>query len=245
MALPIKIDPDNLKQSIVHIKFDAKIPIELISGKFFEVLQAIGFTYIPAPRPAVPMPIKQQFAKIELSNGWPGAFHNSKIKLQILEPGHLIFTMFSSYIGWEEYFKNIQQVLQEFAKLDIVTNYKNIGLRYISEYISEPIEPIIKSSFSWNIKGKELNNDASHYKTEIKEKNRRIVINIASLVERHNQAIQSVERVSVIDIDVICPLQTDEVGMLINEIDISHTLEKEYFFGLLTDEYVSSINPIY
>lgn len=246
MEIPIKIEPDNLKQSIVNVKFDANIPIELIPGRFYEKLIAMGFSYIPAPTTALPFAATHQNQRIEFASGGPGVFHNSKIKLQIVEPGHLIFTMFSSYIGWAEYFKNIGEVLKEFIGLNIVTNFKNIGLRYISEYLNQPVENIILGSFLWNIKGKGVGGVASHYKTEFADKDRRIILNVASQAERINPSTNTIERVSVIDIDIIRPLKNiADLDLLKQEIDISHTLEKEYFFGMLRDEFVSSLNPIY
>ena len=246
MQIPIKIEPDNLKQSIVNIKFDASIPLELIPGRFHDSLIAKGYTYIPAPTTALPFSATHHNQRIEFASGGPGVFHNSKIKLQIVEPGHLIFTMFSSYIGWTEYFKNISEVLHEFIELKIVTNFKNIGLRYISEYVNQPIENIILSKFAWNIKGKEFLGVASHYKTEYEDMDRRVILNLASQAERTNLSTNTIERISVIDIDIIRPLKNIiDLRILMEEIDNSHTLEKKYFFGILSEEFVSSLNPIY
>ena len=245
MLLPIKIEPDNLKQAIVHLKFDVNIPFELIPGKILDALEKFDYIYIPAPRPMVSIPMGNPNQKLEFANSGSGIFHNKKIKFQIKDSG-IVFTMFASYIGWKQYFQYISEVLTEIRASNIIASYKNIGLRYISEYINEPIENKIRSQFSWNITNKSFPSSASVYKTEFKEGERKIVINLANHLERINQPTKAVERVSVVDIDVICPLQNlSDHESVLKEIEISHNIEKEYFFGLLTKEFINSINPTY
>src|SRR5579863_7094900 len=101
MRLPKKISPDNLVEAIIEVKYEAIKPIEVLLGIFFEALDE---TYYYTNRPIKPA------APGILIGGSISLFYNKKISIQVL-PGALVFSTISKYLGWEDYYPEIQKAL--------------------------------------------------------------------------------------------------------------------------------------
>jgi len=246
MQIPKKIYRDNLKQSFVDLRFDPNLPIELISGLVFGELTKSGFKYVPGNSGVINLNTTQNNSNIQVGQLVPGLFFNDKISVRIPEHGRLMFNLQSSYPGWDAYIENIIKVLTIVKNLNIVNAYKNIGLRYISEYVNESLEGKLKSNLSWNITNKNNSIQSSAYKADYDDQDRKVIINLANNLRRKNNVKGIIEVISAIDIDVIRPLaNTNDIDFVISEINKSHEIGKQYFFGLLSENFLTSLKPEY
>ena len=243
MQVPSKITPDNLKNAIINIKFSSNYPIEFFNGRIYELLK-LDLNYLPAvpininPREKAGPPIPEliQFAS--------GVFTNDKIKLQV-HNSNFIFTNWDKYLGWDIFFGEIKNILLKIHSSGIISSYQNIGIRYISEYVNESIFDKIKNDFRITFIDNQSSIQSTVYKSEMIYGRKRLIINIADRLQRINTNINSVEQFSLIDIDVISPVNIKNFEDLVLGINDSHNTEKEIFFGLLKDEFLNTLQPIY
>lgn len=242
MKLPKKIEPDRIVDSIIEVKFTSDFPYEIYLGQIY---QCIDNTYNYTNRPAfgnqnihIPNDLPRE---LKLSIG-PAVslFYNDKIKFEI-QPGSVIFNCLDKYITWELYFPEIVKVIQQIHSSKCILSYNRIGLRYISEYPETDIKLITKFNFSFGMP--DVYSDSFSFRTEYKKDNYRIIMNLSSKIPAVNAELPR-RTISLIDIDVISEnFEMVDLSALSNLIDEVHTVEKETFFSLLQDDFISSLNP--
>jgi uncharacterized protein (TIGR04255 family) len=247
MRLPKKITPDRIRESIVQIFITSEIPPAPLVGYVYEVLSEMGFAYSNKP-PRQP--------RDQASTANPNLvdllitqhlYFNEEIKIQLHENGSLIFNCFNSYIGWEKYQGYIQKIVNNLYSKKIVQGFHRVGIRYISEFPNTDIFENLNFTIALSGLNKPINK--GKFRMEWIDAPYRIVLNLVS-----NQQIQpiiekggtKVDFVSLTDIDVIHDLfRTISVSEVFKIIDEVHLKEKEIFFGLLKQEFLETLKPIY
>ena len=140
-SLPIKIDPHQIREAVVEIRYISELPFEVIVGKVHAGLTGnFNFT-IRQVRPDVNQ-IVNQFL-----------FYNDSINVQLL-PAAFVFSCRQGYLGWNDFFveisKTIQLLLSEGSDLKI-EKCNRVGVRYISQYVEKSINECTKFGFSWGM----------------------------------------------------------------------------------------------
>jgi len=236
MKIPKKISPDHIKDSIVGIRYTTKTPFEVAIGLFYKSLDN---TFFYTNRP---VGNKQPIAYQQIP-----LFYNEKIKIEI-QPNSIVFSCLNEYISWGKFKPEIENVLLQLEKVNIIETYTRIGIRYINEYPNLDFKDCIKFSFTLGIP--ELNSDVYSFRSEFNVNDLMIILNLNNKVPvlsanpASNQ--MAITPSSYIDIDIIKDnINETEIKNLISYIEDLHIKEKEIFFNLLTEKYLETLNPTY
>lgn len=236
-SLPIKIDPDNIKESIVQVMFSTEVPNELLPG-YFHQLFAESFEYsanAPDFSELFKFPIP-----INITQSRPPIFSNKEIKFQLEAIGGITFNTNERYIGWDNYFPQIEKVLTVAFENGIIKDVTRIGIRYISEY-EDGVYGKINLKLDLPIWQEEPL--LSNFKFENETDGFSVVLGVRSVStefqERKNQKISS-----IIDVDVVKNgINLNELNQVLDFIGRGRKIGKKTFFNLLTEEYVSTLKP--
>jgi uncharacterized protein (TIGR04255 family) len=241
MKLPKKITPDRIRDSIVEVRYNGKVPHEVAIGMFFKSLDD---TYTYANRPFGKSSKENIPSELNFPFGnplpiFPNLFHNSKIKIQLL-PGSIVFNCLNEYILWDNYKNEIQHALNQMLNAGVVDKFTRVGLRYITEYPNEDLNNCVKFTFTFGMP--QLKSDAYSFQAEYRLDEHRIVLRLKNNLAKKNQ----VSPISTIDIDVIKEnLNIVNSQQLFVELDDLHLKEKEVFFSLLKEDFLENLKPEY
>lgn len=240
LRIPKKIDDQSLKDAVVEFRFISDLPVHILWGILFQALPE-GFTLTPSVKQPVFFALGED-ARLGFQPH-SNIYLYDTVRLQITENA-LIFNIVGPYTGWSPFFSVIQKTLHALTGPGKIKAYSRIGLRYISEFHN--INIFEKISTNCNL---ELPNWGGQrntvFKTEIWNPDNTVVINLANKVIR--DPARPEQFFSLIDIDVFRNFDSPEQNpdILIGLTNSLHDLEKETFFGLLTDEFLVSLNPQY
>lgn len=241
MALPKKINPANIREAVVEVRYDSDLPFEVLVGIFFN---ALDDTYIYTNRPLQQQPAIQGLpANPTVSN----LFYNEKVSVQLM-PNSFAFTWLNQYSSWKEYQPEIARTLKQLMATGRVKNIIRVGLRYISEYPEKDLRECFKFSFSFGLP--QIKSETTAFRSEFIDSGTRIILNLNNKVPffKPNPTTKQLEsiRTSIMDIDVIKEnLTITSLQELLNVIEDNHTKEKEMFFGMMNDDYLASLKPEY
>jgi len=102
------------------------------------------------------------------------------------------------------------------------------------------------TKFAFTFGHPEVKSKLTSFKSEFDYKTARIILNLTNQNPVVTNIIQNIPT-SVIDIDVIYEnLQIgDDLASLISILNLCHQIEKEFFFGMLKEDFLKSLNPGY
>lgn len=243
MRVPVKITPDRIRDSIVQIFFQSSVPFDALIGVFYTTLINSGWKYANKAN----HPLEPNKLVIEFTANPQHFFIKEKVRFQLFPNQSIVFNCTNHYIGWANYSKYINEVLTELFKTNYFTNFTRIGIRYISEFanldILEKVDVKIDVPFFKNV----VSN--SSHRISFEEGNIIKTVNIASKIPANTNLTgqkEQVNYISILDIDVVKKnLLVKDLSMLLDEINKLHTIEKEIFFGLLSEEFLQTLNPEY
>lgn len=249
MNLPKKIDPDNLKETVVEIKYLSELPFEILVGIFFNAFDK-SFNYTNRPLQQNPMgqgvpgSLGQE---IIIKVGVPSLFFNEKISI-LVSPNTFVFNCLAKYIGWEDYRIEIDEALKKLMSTGHIKQCTRIGLRYISEYSDRDLKDCIKYDFTFGLP--DIQSETSAFRSEFMYKEIKVILNLNNKVPvvKQQSSTKQTETIktSIIDIDIIAEKQeTKTLKELLSVIENNHTIEKEIFFGMLKEDYLQSLQPQY
>jgi len=243
VELPKSIKPCPIIEALVEIRFNPSIPNEAVFGAIFTSF-------------------REKFAKPEALNilQIPDVIRNSDPNLRIqphyklqhddyslsVGPEVFTFSMGPEYAGWEIFYQEIQTVLNDIGKLNIIEKISRIGVRYIN-FFENGILNKIKIGIDWE--NTIFNPKTSNYRFEIESEN---CINTLQIIEpailesKTPQGIKTMNG-AVIDIDSFTGVMDNSKDMdwVIDVINQNHLEEKKVFFNLLKEEYIMELNPKY
>ncbi len=249
MKLPKTIDLSNLIETIVEVRLvpNPDLDRDLWAGILMARLGEAGYKYQNGPQlsvlPEEDVSIKLTIEK-ENANSAINLFVNEEDGVRLLINGSTMSfnCSKSKSIGWDSYFNKITEVLQIVESEHIAQSYERTMIRYISEYdfnILEQVEIDVNS-----------HSDNRYNTLEIsltrQEGNINAYISISGLRERISKSTNEKNITSLFDVNVFEKLAEnatfDDVCNSLREI---HHIEKESFFGMLKEDYVKSLNPVY
>ena len=249
MKIPKKISPDNIKDSIIEVRYTSKVPFEVAIGLFYKSLDD---TYMYSSRPLTkqqvtnPLPINN-LGQIEIQLSNRPLFYNDKIKIE-LQPNSIIFNCLNEYLTWSVYRAEISKVLTQISDAGVIDNFIRIGVRYISEYQNTDLKDCVKFSFTFGMP--EIKSKTHSFHSEFNYDNLRVNLNLKNnlpVLGTKNLSEQIVVTpVSYIDIDVIMD-NISEVSYesILEKTDTVHLKQKEVFFSILKENFIESLHPIY
>lgn len=242
MQLPKKITPDSIVNAVVEVKYESRIPFELLMGL---LVDKFDDSYNYTTRPLRPLLGKQQ--ELAINFGSQALLYNERISLTLL-PNALGFNCLGKYIGWTLFKEEINKALQIIYSTGHIVKWSRVGLRYITEYLKTDLKDCTKFNFTFGFP--EVQSLSTTFHNEFEFKGAKVIMNLNNKIPtiRQQEMNSTVEIIpsSTIDIDVIKePLALAQVNQIMNIIEEVHEHEKEVFFTLLTDDFLKTLNPEY
>lgn len=245
MKIPKKITPDRIKDSIVEVRYNSKIPFEAIIGILYQsMVPQYTYTNRPLGRQQFPLPVPPTISQeITLSLGGVNLFSNDKIKVQLI-PNSIVFNCVGDYIGWIDFKAELEKILSIFIKSIKVDSFTRIGIRYITEYPNLDLVDCVKFNFTFGMA--ERKSEKYSFKTEFKLDDYRVILSLNNKLPVVKEANKSPDPISIIDLDLIKEETfKSDLKTLMGKLDNMHSKEKEVFFNLLKEDFLKSLNPEY
>ena len=247
MLLPKKLNPNNLKDTLIEIRYLQGIQQELMLGFVANVLVPLGYQYIAAPNQNINIAFNnnQQIA-FGMGNSNGGFFINDDIRIQFVANQIIFNCMADKYVGWEKYFQIISDVIRNLFDKNAIKNFNRVGIRYISEFIDIDIYQKIKGTIDISNTGLKLDNSILRLADESDNLKTYVVLtNKAKRISQTPQG-QKIIEASLVDVNVYESFNpVSDLDVLNNKLNQIHAKEKEVFFGLINDEFLKTLNPEY
>lgn len=234
MRLPKKITPCPLVESIFELRFESQIPADAIFG--------IVYSQFKEDYPKVePLPIQQLPEQIRTND--PNLMFSPHYKLLgenfLIQVGPKVFSVVHAqeYKGWDFFFAEIKRSVEKFQKTEIASEITRAGLRYINVF--KDMDVFSRSTINLSIGERNLESCSKSITADISSGSFTNTLRMANNAEINIQG--DVFNGSVIDIDtyIVNPQE------IINEAEKAHIEEKNIFFSLLKDDFISDLNPDY
>ncbi len=247
MAIPKKITPDNLKDTIVEFRFDSGFPLDLMPGIALTLLSPLGFTYAPIQNSNIALGMGQgQQISIGLGDqNRSGFFVKESIRIQFI--GNVIaFNCFEGkYLGWDNYSKTIKEVINLFTSKGFIKSFDRVAMRYISEFRTLDILGKIKGCFDLDETQAGLSLRNSIIRLAKEDINVKIFLTLTNRTKKRLPD-ESIVEVSLFDVHVFENLAPNsDFKALVKSLENVHLKQKETFFETITDDFKNSLNPEY
>ena len=247
MSLPKKINPDNLKDTLVEIRYSRGITQELMPGFALSVLAPMGFAYTPALNQNFNIPLNNNQ---QIALGWDtynsGFFVKENVRIQFI-PNQIAFNCISDkYIGWSPYFEIITKVIGNLLENNIIQDFNRISIRYISEFKNIDIYQAINGTI--DVSNTNLKLDNSILRLVDESNNLKIFVTLTNKAPRISVSPQGQQIIeaSLVDINIyenFNPISDFEIlKAKLNEV---HSKQDEVFFGLIKDDFLKTLKPEY
>lgn len=236
--IPVKIENDGLRETIVAVKFNTDYNLSKLESVVEDYLYSIP---------------ENDFAKVETReidkeiedspDRGSSFFYTDNVYKVIVKKDQVSFNCMSEYTGWDNYFRFIYGCLQSLQGY-IISNY--VLIRYISSYPDLSLESFLDGNIEY-----------PHFDSAIKEQVHMIkckllkddgmafgmgLIRLFDSVD-FQQQMQSIIDVEIQSIDFSAA--GNNFDAMIEFINDGHLFEKKLFYSLLTKEFVDSKNPTY
>jgi len=234
--LPVKIEPERLKDTIVELRYHSQVAYEYRLGLCHKVLTDHGFSvFIPSsPNPAETNP-----AHFFLAVSPKHIFQNDVIRVYY-EEGKVVINSNGQYRGWKRYSESVLILADLLRRENLLGEIYWVGLRYISEFSEVQIFDQLTWQFNFPVDNSQTINTS--FRTEWIDDSDHIVVNLLNNGQRGGTSF------SLMDVDVNhnCldkPIELPE--QLADVLNRIHEKEKLVFFGLMNEEFLQSLNPTY
>jgi uncharacterized protein (TIGR04255 family) len=236
--VPVRIDPHMLLETLVEVHYSTRVPAEVAFGDFYRALVP-DFEYIrPGP---------------ESSAIWAMQIQGEPIFLGLdvvvrLRDGHIAINCVGDkqkeYLGWSRYREVITEVLKRLHDTEQILGYSGISVRYVNSLPWGPMNEQLAIQLPPDLPG-ELVPQHTHFRVNLRHPDN-FIVNLA-LGDSHRVPGHQGRR-SVFDVEVRWQSPSDpltDLSPLLNHLDRAHQLEKDVFFGLLKQEFVDTLQPLY
>lgn len=243
VKLPKKITPSPIAEAVFEIRFTSDIPGNALCGIFYPIISKLfsGNTIEELPIVQLPPVVRDNDPNLRFQPHYRVANGNY---IFAFGPNSISFSCLTPYSGWTNWTGFFFPILEEIGKIDILQNVKinRLGLRNIN-HISGNLLENTKTTFSMD------NNSLAPFNTQIHsefdENGYLIILTMANGIKQPNKDI-----FSVFDIDCVKTVNTTFTSFNNDVIKSGlltdlHDTNKKIFFGLLKEDFLKTLNPIY
>lgn len=247
MAIPKKITPDHLKDTIVEIRFDPGVPLDLMSGIALTLLNPLGYNYAPIQNSNIALEVGQgQQISIGLGDqNRSGFFIKDAIRIQFI--GNVIaFNCFEGkYLGWDSYSKTIKDILKLFASRGFIKSFNRVAIRYISEFKDVDILSNVKGCFDLEETPAGLSLQNTIVRLAKEDSSIKAFVTLTNRTKKRLPDGNIIE-ISLFDVNVFENLTPNsDFNSLVTSLGNVHLKQKEAFFETITEDFKNSLNPEY
>lgn len=234
MKIPKKITPDHLKDTVVEVRFDTSVSLDLLAGMASSILKKAGFSYTPLNPNS-----SSESLNLNKATYLSGFFDRDLVKIQFVD-NEIAFNCFADkYPGWKNYSKTIKEILTLLVNEKAIDTFNRIAFRYISEFENVDIFDNVRGNIDLKDTGINLKNSILRLTKDID--NVKIFITTANPINAKTGMPNS-----IVDINVFENLPKDAgIKILEEELDKIHLLQKETFFNFVSESFIQTLNPEY
>ncbi len=232
MPLPEKLDPCPLLEAIAEFRFLPTIPLDAVFGALYGPLVGLfGGEVKTLPQAQIPEGIRNSDPNLMYA-----ATHRIDSGDYVLQVGPRVFTIsnINTYNGWGSFVSRIMSVVKCVRESSVVSNFETVTLRYIN-FFEFDIFP--KSSIDIALRNERIANSKMQISTEFVSDGftqQLAVVNYADVPHK-------MKRGSVVDIATAFKVVENTEDALHKNLVEAHTVTKELFFNVLSDDYVKTI----
>lgn len=233
--LPKKINPCPITEAVVEMRFESKLPPDVIPGIAFNSLKGTFPKIEKLPIMQLPPVIRDNDPNLKFSPQYK--LSNNDFIFQI---GPRCFSVVcpKEYKGWTKYSEEIEKSFKVVQDLGIIDKPLRVGVRYISFFENTDIFQNLKVEM--NLAGNSLIGSQNIIRSEFSYENFKCVVQLA------NSAIMnSKQSGSTIDIDVITDNHSTILSNFKAIVNSAHDLEKKLFFSFVKPEFLQKFSPEY
>ncbi len=243
MKIPKKINPDNLKDSIVQILFNPGIAPEFVLGSFNHHLSD-SFKFVAASPKRIGAKVTDTEELIigQLERGY-FLDKTELLKVDVSANG-IVFNSYKNYVGWETYFPIVKNTISKLFDEGIIKEVNRVGIRYISQFDNVSLLDNLEMSLTLNIPNKNL--EATQIRSEYLDESFRVILTLINSINPNKEDKKQPANTSIVDIDVIhIGNNLNNANTVIEFIDRGHQKQKETFFSLLKPKFLETLHPEY
>lgn len=234
--LPSKIFPCPIKEAVFEMRFASDLPEDAVFGVVYSKFCDEYGHVEQLPILQLPQVVRTQDPNLIYS-----PYYRLRNKNTIIQIGPKIFSLANvdKYIGWDLFFKIIEDTYTKVKETGIVSTLDRIALRYINVF--ENINILEKTDFKASLGKDALINEKINFSTEIlstKSVSQLKIINSAEVVISGKKV-----NGSIIDIDTAVDIR--DFDSFKSAIEYSHNEEKKLFYKVLGEEFTKTLNPEY
>lgn len=236
--IPIKIENDGLKDTIVVVKFHTDYnlsKLESLVKSYLDSLQERNFEKIET---------RKVDLEIEDSPDQNSSFFYSDGQYKVIvKTNQIAFNCVSKYTGWNNYFTFILGCLEYIGEYILGSN---IIVRYISSYPELSLAAFLDGTIEYKCFGNTIRDQVHTIRCNlIKENGLPYGIGIIRLFDSVNFQQQ---KQSIVDIEIqstdFSPINNNFRAIIDFIID-GHIFEKKIFYSLLKKEFIDTKSPTY
>ena len=183
----------------------------------------------------LPHPIREKDPQLRITPGYLIRDNNFIVGVGL---HNIIFDYLEPYEGWNVWFSKIDTIINllKSEKRFQHTNVFQYVLRYIDIFDKDITDCC---DIALTVRGIELNKKFA-YKTELKDRGYdiHVIIDSAAKVSQTRVDIGVAESIQNVEISNF----NTEIEKRINKM---HMVSKQYFFGILRDDFVKTLEPVY
>ena len=234
MTLPKSINPCPILDALFEIRFTTKIHPSAVFGMIYNALQDDFPKVENLPILQLPEAVRTNDPNFKFKPHY--RISNDKFVVQI-GPDVVSISSFPKYAGWDEFSKQIFNILDRIDNVGIVNSVTRIGIRYINFFDNDIFKDL-------DLKICIGDNDIAYkntiVRTEIEQDSFKSSLQVANNANHNNKLG------SIIDIDTFTELNLKDFfkqkEALVSD---GHTKEKELFYSLIKDDFLNTLNPTY
>ncbi len=236
IRLPKRISPCPIVEAVVELRFDSPFPHDAIFGVLYNEFKKDYPNVEELPILQLPEVVRKQDPNLKFKP----YYKLSKDKKSIFQVGARLISLINlnPYDGWDNFSGRLDDVLKRVKKLEIVSFYSRVGIRYINGFDCNIFEKI-NLSLSMGVRA--LTDVSTSMRLEIPTSRF-----VSTLMIANNAKVTKADTTtkgSIIDIDTFIENPKDDVSNLIKE---GHLEEKKLFFSLLKKDFLEKeLNPEY
>lgn len=239
MKRPTKITPNPIIDAVVELRYEGDVPPDAILGMLFAKVKSKYSDFSKLPITTIPEDIRANDPTFQFSPYYQSQSGSFKLNVG---PRVISLSNTGQYVGWKDnYFPEVSELLENVKAAGIVKNFLRLGVRYIDFFESNIYE---NTNLSIELNKAPLNSLQTTFGGIFKTN---VFLTKVQVVNNVNTTVQGVKKVgSIIDTDTYYePKGKFGFENLNSLIDNAHEEAVSFFFNLLKQEFIKTLNPEY